>query len=432
MTLKKRFSPACWLSFQLWLNRGFAYVLLALLFCLLPGESFSPASLNFRLGRLTSGRQFNFIVWNGQALARKMAFGLLAPQRWMDEEQRAQWVLAYLDTLEQTYRLSQQIADAYTNPELSEPEQATAEIRQERARLRAWLDARAPLTEAILGEQVASVLQSTGMGTLGQLWPSVSGTFTPLPTLLILSPRAVIRSDYQITLQADMTAADMTELERSIELALPDYSAYITPIGGLSAYPAMVLEFPALDWLLEVMAHEWTHHYLSVYPLGIHYSTYGETRAINETSAELVGTWVGQMAIERFYAPYLGREKALPQPLRRSATPKNGASAPPRFDFYAEMHRTRVAVDRLLAEGRIEDAELYMELKRRYLVAQGYALRRLNQAYFAFHGAYAGQPDGAAGEDPIGPAVRRLWARTGNPTTFLHQVRRLTHLAELP
>jgi len=432
VSFRRRFPPIPWLAIQLWLDRSLAYGLLFFLLCLLPGESYPPASLNFRLEHLTSGRQFTFIVWNGQALARKMAFGLLAPQRWMDEDQRAQWVLRYLETLGQTSQLSQQIADAYAHPERGDPEPATLEIRQERARLRAWLDARAPLTEAILGEQVASVLQSAGMGTLGQLWPPVSGTFTPLPTLLILSPRAVIRSDYQLTLQADMTAADMAGLEHSIEQALPDRSAYITPIGGLSAYPAMLLEFPALDWMLEVMAHEWTHHYLSVYPLGIHYSTYGETRVINETSAELVGNWVGQMAIERFYAAHLAREKALPQPLRRPASPQDGAPAAPRFDFYAEMRRTRVAVDRLLAEGRIEDAELYMELKRRYLVAQGYTLRRLNQAYFAFYGAYAGQPGGAAGEDPIGPAVRRLWARTDNPAAFLHQVRRVTHLAELP
>ena len=81
---------------------------------------------------------------------------------------------------------------------------------------------------------------------------------------------------------------------------------------------------------------------------------------------------------------------------------------PPVFDFRAEMHQTRVTADRLLAEGKIDQAETYMELRRRFLWDNGYHIRKLNQAYFAFYGAYADQPGGAAGEDPVGAAVRLL------------------------
>ena len=67
------------------------------------------------------------------------------------------------------------------------------------------------------------------------------------------------------------------------------------------------------------------------------------------------------------------------------------------------MHKTRVHVDELLAEGKIDEAEAYMEQRRQIFVQNGYYIRRLNQAYFAFYGAYADVPGGAAGEDPVGP-----------------------------
>jgi len=53
------------------------------------------------------------------------------------------------------------------------------------------------------------------------------------------------------------------------------------------------------------------------------------------------------------------------------------------------MRETRIRVDKLLAQGRIEEAEAYMEERRQEFVAHGYYIRKLNQAYFAFHGAYA-------------------------------------------
>jgi hypothetical protein len=87
-------------------------------------------------------------------------------------------------------------------------------------------------------------------------------------------------------------------------------------------------------------------------------------------------------------------------------------------------------VDELLAEGKIEEAETYMEQRRQMFVAHGYIIRKLNQAYFAFHGAYADQP-GAAGEDPIGPAVRELFAQSPDLRTFLNRIAGVTTLGQL-
>ena len=69
------------------------------------------------------------------------------------------------------------------------------------------------------------------------------------------------------------------------------------------------------------------------------------------------------------------------------------------------MRTTRLKVDTLLAQGKIAEAEAYMEAQRQVIVNHGYALRKLNQAYFAFHGSYA---EGPSATDPIGPKLRAL------------------------
>jgi hypothetical protein len=56
----------------------------------------------------------------------------------------------------------------------------------------------------------------------------------------------------------------------------------------------------------------------------------------------------------------------------------------------------------------VEEAEAYMENRRIFLWENGYHLRKINQAYFAFYGSYNDTPGGgAAGEDPVGPVVQR-------------------------
>ncbi len=95
---------------------------------------------------------------------------------------------------------------------------------------------------------------------------------------------------------------------------------------------------------------------------------------------------------------------------------------PPAFDFRAEMRITRVTVDQLLAEGQVEQAEAYMEARRVFFWENGYRIRKLNQAYFAFYGAYADQPGGAAGTDPVGAAVRSLRLSSPSLADFIRRI----------
>ena len=106
--------------------------------------------------------------------------------------------------------------------------------------------------------------------------------------------------------------------------------------------------------------------------------------------------------------------------LKRNSTPAAQTQTAPGFDFVAEMHDTRVTVDGLLAQGKIDEAEAFMEARRRVMWNNGYQIRKLNQAYFAFYGAYASAGGGAAGSDPVGGAVKLLRRRSSSIAEFVN------------
>ena len=95
------------------------------------------------------------------------------------------------------------------------------------------------------------------------------------------------------------------------------------------------------------------------------------------------------------------------------------------------MHETRVTTDEMLAAGKIEEAEAYMDARREIFWQNGYAIRKLNQAYFAFYGAYADVPGGPAGEDPVGPAVRALRTQSESLADFVNRISWMTSFEQL-
>jgi hypothetical protein len=92
------------------------------------------------------------------------------------------------------------------------------------------------------------------------------------------------------------------------------------------------------------------------------------------------------------------------------------------------MRETRLEADRLLAEGKVDEAETYMEERRQVLLEQGYNIRKLNQAYFAFHGSYAVGP---AATDPIGAKLRFLRLRSADLAEFVRTVAAFTSGSDL-
>jgi hypothetical protein len=199
-----------------------------------------------------------------------------------------------------------------------------------------------------------------------------------------------------------------------------DVSSLIVGVGGLSAYPTMVIEIPSLDFIAKTVAHEWVHGYLFFKPLGWHYEESQELRTINETVASIAGDEIGEIFIAMFY-PELERSERREEERGREGEGEG-------FDFNREMRRIRLRVDEMLSEGRVEEAEKYMEEKRRFLVSHGHYIRKLNQAYFAFYGSYATSPQSV---DPIGPKLVKLRERCDSLKEFMEIVAYITSYEDL-
>jgi hypothetical protein len=224
-----------------------------------------------------------------------------------------------------------------------------------------------------------------------------------------------------------MDSIEKEQLERQI-MEIFNLSALVEPVGGIGAYPTMVMRTHSFNWLTEVVAHEWLHNYLSFYPLGVRYFESDEMRSMNETLANLAGKEIGRRTMIDYYPQFFSFYHL---PDREITTVLFEGYTHP-FDFRAEMRKTRVNVDAMLEQGKIEQAERYMEARREYFWENGYHLRKINQAYFAFYGSYNDTPGGgAAGDDPIGPAVQNLRSQSSSLKAFVDKMKRLTSFEEL-
>lgn len=407
---------------NMWANR--AYSLLVITVLALFGLSASNVPVGDSIERVRAfsrAYEFDYVEWTLDALGVKLRQIAVAAGGFLPEAGRHQIVLNYLGLVDQIQQSERQIYEIYANPEIKNPATAVAPVRkilEEQYRQRALLG---PLAESILQDQIATVVADLNLAVGGQALPPVLYHSTPLPTALIVSPRDTIRQDANISLEPEISADERDALEGKIDSAL-NLSSLIVDIGGVGVYPTMVAQTTNLNWLTEVVAHEWVHNFLTLRPLGLSYMTTPQLRTMNETAASIAGTEIGRAVIERYYL------ELVPPP------PPPGSeeqTEPPAFDFREEMRLTRVTVDRLLAEGKIDEAENYMEERRVFFWEYGYHIRKLNQAYFAFYGAYADQPGGAAGEDPVGAAVRQLRAESPSLSAFLKRIAWMTSFEQL-
>jgi hypothetical protein len=418
-----------------------------------------PLALEWNtVAAIVKDRTFDYVAWEVGAVAAKAEQVLYGLHPFMTETDRSQYVREYMTDLARAQQLEAQVTAIFADPNVSDPQVESADLRAERDVLRADLIERQGLAESILEGQVAAVLVEQGFGTLGQLLPPMSMRFTQLPNLLAVSPRDKISLEIYINIDAlpvDQMAALETQIDEQVNVA-----SLVVPLGGIALYPAMIAETTSIPFAANTFAHEWLHHYLYAFPLGLAYDFTGETRIINETTASVFGTAVGPLVLERYYPelaltlnPRGGSEAAFsrlrrppqrpsgrgtfrtafpPFALREKGPGVEGNFTQP-FDFGREMDITRRHVDNLLAEGKVEEAEAYMEERRRLFVDNGFLIRKLNQAYFAFYGGYQagdGVP-GAGGADPIGPAVQEIYERSPSLYAFVMTMRNITTRDEL-
>ncbi len=388
---------------------------MVLLTLLMVGASIQQRDPISQIRRYTRSIEFDFFDWTLDALFIKLEQYSLGTAGYLRETDRHDLVLTYFDKVREARTIELRLQEVLTDPNLEAPEITATPIIAERDDVWRILSELEPIVETVLQEQVATVLKEIGVHLLGTPFPPVAFHFTKTPMALIISPREVIRQDANISLTADLTLEKQIKLEEDVEEAI-NISSLVVPVGGIGIYPTMIQETSSVAWLTETIVHEWIHNYLTLRPLGMNYFASPELRTMNETAANLMGKEISRMVLEQYYPAFVP-----PPPVKTPSIPPP-PTEPPIFDFRAEMRETRVTVDDLLAKGKIEEAEAYMEVRRQIFWEQGYRFRRLNQAYFAFYGAYADVPGGAAGEDPVGAAVRELWARIGSPVRFLRKI----------
>ena len=244
------------------------------------------------------------------------------------------------------------------------------------------------------------------------VFPPVDIRLAGPPVLLLTSPRDRIARQHEVLMDPDVSLVVRERLEDTL-MDEHDVAAISFQVGGLAAYPASVLDTIPLADTLRVSAHEWLHHYMAFRPLGQKMFTSAEMVTLNETLADIVGREIGDRAREML------PERSGPPPRVNTPVPvpESGFQGQDEhFGFNEEMRETRLRVDELLAEGKVDEAEAYMEERRRLFVENGYPIRRLNQAYFAFHGTYA---ENAASSSPIAGQLHRFRELSPDLQTFV-------------
>ncbi len=382
-----------------------------------------------RVRAFTREIEFDYPNWVWNAFWTKLEQGAISSPFLFDRGTDKHIVYEYLRVTNQLEQAKSAIEQVYANPDIKDKEAASEALRAQRDRLTAQQNQLAPFAEATLQSQVTEAFAELGLTTGGQTIPPLLYHTTSTPLALIVSPRNKIEQITNISVLPTLTLDEQIKLEDEVAKNL-DVSTLVVPIGGVGVYPTMVMETTDLRWIVDTIAHEWTHNYLTLRPLGVEYSVTPELRTMNETTASITGGEVGNYVIKKYY-PELYVPPPPPSPPSNNPTPTPAPNTPPPFDFRAEMHTTRVHVDELLAAGKITEAENYMEQRRQFFWKNGYLIRKLNQAYFAFNGAYADVPGGAAGEDPVGPAVRALREKSGSLADFVNTIAWMTSFDQL-
>jgi hypothetical protein len=412
--------------------RGLEVTIVLVLIASITGYS-NPSLTNpvEKIRAYTRDIEFDYVEWMTNAAIIKIRAASLNLPYTIERGTQKEIVNEYLRTIQSILDKEYLLSQIYVDPNIEDKEAHSQNLRNELDEYYARQMELAPLAEAILQGQVTEVLAEIGLTSAGQPVPNVWYYSTRLPMALIVSPRERIEQTANISVDMNLTVDEQSALESRVDKNL-NTSSLVVQIGGVGVYPTMVARTTDLNWTLNTISHEWIHNYLMFRPLGILYTGSPETRTINETTASIAGDEIGRLVLEKFYPE---RISVSPSDLDLVSFsfdfPTPGEIPRPVFDFREQMYITRINVDALLAEGKVEEAETYMEARRQLFLKNGYLLRKINQAYFAFYGAYADVPGGAAGEDPIGPAVRALREQSESLADFVKTIAWITTLEKL-
>lgn len=391
-------------------------------FCLLGAGCAATKDFNKSLSQIVRPYRFNVARWEVNAIADGIKGATV--NRGEAAGGGVGKVQDYFAAVEQikalTYEIEAIKAGRKTG-DLSALEADLSELQQQRSSL-------VNVTEKVIGGQIKEALFQQGIYHPADRYMKLKVSFPPLnfklerpPHLLIISPREKIESMREIVLRQEMKIEEKEQVEAAVDDL--GVSSIVVELGGFGGtYPAFVTNEASLQFTVTSVVEEWLHHYLFFKPLGFRYAldVLGvkrdyEISILNETVASIVSKEIGSMVVESYY-PDLKDDKSEP-PEKKST-----------FDFDREMREIRKAVDVYLEKGEIEQAEAFMEERRQYLETRGYKIRKLNQAYFAFYGAYADRPSSIS---PIGDELKQLRSQSASLKEFLGTVSSITSRSEL-
>ena len=358
-----------------------------------------PSSLDDNIDDATSGERFSLLSFELQNL---FANALGQVGAFFDGRDRAG--AAADEVVERYFGLRAEIAA------LSSGDPRLHLLGNERARLENQV-------EEILEMRIADAFRRAGLsrslplfGDRQILWPPVDVELTPPPRVLAVSPRDEIRLLRTVLLSPNLTREQVAAMEAVIERD-DRFSALVDRVGGLAAYPSIVIDTRSYASTVQTVAHEWVHHYLFFYPLGFAFWDSNDLRTINETVADLVAQEIAPLVFAA------NPDVRLPPPPPRD-----------RSESDAILNRLRLDVDALLAEGNVAEAEALMEETRLRLIDLNRPFRRINQAFFAFNGVYGTRPTSSS---PLGPLLTGLRAQSDSLRAFVAAVRDVDSVAEL-
>ncbi len=377
--------------------------------------------LDGKIATIVKPYTFSISAWEFRTITAEEIPGLLRHENTADTAS----VIEYFTNARQVRSLEAQLGQSSAGAPLN-----AAAVQVQLDNLRERQKALANQVQATIERQITDTLRAQGIynpsGLLPLFFPPVNFEMARPPSMLVVSPRDRIESIGGATLQPDLPADRAEQIESRVDNL--NVSSLVTGIGGLGAtYPTFVADDMDLRSTIDSAAHEWVHQYLLFRPLGLLYGLdligvhqTRDIRSMNETLADIIGNEVGGIVYRKYYAPTLSAG---------GFQPSQGSDQPaPSFDFNAEMRAIRQRVDLLLSQGKIDEAESYMNERRDYLASHGYYIRKLNQAYFAFYGSYTDSPTSV---DPIGVEMKQLRTDSTSLKQFLDRASSLKSAAAL-
>ena len=389
------------------------------LFTLVTGCTFGQ-DLDSRLKTVTKQHRFDFVRWEINTIGGELAKVFNGGPDISGEDTST--VLEYFANVAEIKRLEAEIRALQSGNRQGDLTSLNDKINRLRQRNGEIVES----VEKILEGQIREALSEQGIYNPIERYTGIKTGFPPVnfildrpPHLLVVSPRDRIESIREVALLPEMTQDEMEIIESETDEL--GFSSLVVNLGGIATYPNFVTETGDLTFVLNTVSEEWLHQYLAFTPLGFRYildlaglKRDYEIASINEAVAGIVSKEIGAIVYDKYYASETNNGEM--------EVPENG------FDFNKEMREIRKAVDDYLARGEIVQAEEFMEQKRRFLAEYGYHIRKLNQAYFAFHGTYAAAPTSIS---PIGDELRTLRSRSVSLKVFLDTVAVMTSRQDL-